>query len=158
MQTVNRVLCFDILTNAYKLRQLFPNYKRVSPRPNMMVYKANGNTLLVFQSGKARLLGKVDNQADVLKKIQFRNITVSTMTIIYDFKQNFDLGTLPPQIQWDPELFNAAFYKFKKIHLNIFHTGKIVILGAKKTEEAAMALNSLINILFINNIISIQYL
>ena len=106
----------------------------------MVKFYYNGVIILLFKSMKARIMGAPDNQKDVLKKIHYKNLKLTTMSVTHDFKRKLNLNKLP--LQYEPELFPSCVYRAPE-YCNIFGSSKIVILGVKSSKRAYEIINYL---------------
>src|SRR5713101_2842653 len=122
-----------------------------SSRPHMHSLKWKGKwTLLLFSSGKFRIMGpimNVDAVIDFILGLLPRRTSLSESPVLrtetftfsigrsinlYLFKKSNQADRL---IQYEPELFSALrLLYWSPINVNVFHTGKIVVMGAKSRE------------------------
>jgi TATA-box binding protein (TBP) (component of TFIID and TFIIIB) len=112
-------------------------------KPRMLKYHQNEITLLIFTSLRFRLMGKGDAHMQVVEDFLHLlpwNMCVSTriqvnMTVTHKLEQNVNLHKLlhnNNRFSAELELFPAAkFIHNGSEHVNIFHTGRIVITGVR---------------------------
>ena len=124
-------------------------------RPRMIKYRESGVSLLVFTSMQFRLMGGGENHLRVLQKflqrlpwhgaVQARNVLLSTMTVTHQLEQTsinlHRLGQQSPQhFVVELELFPAAAWINRgggREHVNVFHTGCVVITGVQSINSVA---------------------
>ena len=110
-------------------------------KPNMVVLKDTESTIMIFSSGKFRIMGLVD-ELDATCKVygvfaklgfEFPNITLQTMTV--KLKLNpVNLYAVSDKIKskLDLEIFPALMItKYKPVSVNLFASGAVVICGVK---------------------------
>lgn len=124
-------------------------------RPYMIKYHDKGITLLIFTSFKFRLMGKGDLHVqvleDFLRKLPWKSkfsITTSNMTIAHHLPETLiNLHKLSRQhFQVEMELFPAAkLIHPRQEHVNLFHTGHIVITGVHDLTDAQTLIDTVSN-------------
>jgi len=105
-------------------------------KPKQYVHKYIDYTIVIFQTKKCRIMGckkplvydslpyKIDNI-----KLQSLTITSNVGQTVNLYKISMKLGM---QVSYEPELFPALrLLKFNPLCVNLFSSGKIVILGIK---------------------------
>jgi len=69
---------------------------------------------------------------------EYTNYNIYNIVATYDLKRKPHLATIASQhkLEFEPELFPAVRYRIEnlKVTVNIFHTGKCTILGARTVE------------------------
>ena len=114
----------------------FPN--SMAP-PHMLRFKCKDTmTLLVFKTGKCRLMG-CKEPVIYPPKCSVPYILTSMMTITFTMNVGHEINlykmatTLTcKKCMYEPEIFPAArLLQFNPLCVNVFHSGKVVILGAK---------------------------
>jgi TATA-box binding protein (TBP) (component of TFIID and TFIIIB) len=108
--------------------------------PKQLVIKCdNGEKLLVFTSGKCRLMGcksPVHSVSHYPIPIVLTNIV--SATAVMNMEKSIDIRRMAndlgnSQCSYEPELFPALrLRKFNPLCVNVFASGKIVILGLKE--------------------------
>ena len=122
---------------ACKMGELkFPKHQ---PSPQQLVYNCtNGEKLLVFTSGKCRLMGckiPICSTADLPIPVMLTNI--SSITLVMKLDESINLISLANKLgskkcSYEPELFPAVrLTAFNPLCVNVFASGKIVILSVK---------------------------
>lgn len=116
-------------------------HKFYSHRPKMVKYQNDGITLLIFTSLRFRLMGKGDFHKRVLETflqslpwISQISAMTSSMTITHQLPlDHINLHKLDKNyFQLEMELFPAAkLLHSGREHVNVFHTGKIIIIGVR---------------------------
>ena len=83
--------------------------------------------------------------SDIGISAEYTNYNIQNIVATYDFKRKFDLATIASHywLEFEPELFPAVRYRIEdlKVTVNIFHTGKCTILGAKTAEIVSEAVD-----------------
>jgi TATA-box binding protein (TBP) (component of TFIID and TFIIIB) len=110
--------------------------------PHQKIFTLRKNIkLLVFPSGKCRLMGlrKPLNEKETILPFVINDLKIQSITVVYDFGCTINLLTLSRQIRpqrrclFEPELFPALrLLEFNPLCVNVFSSGKVVILGLKK--------------------------
>ena len=129
-------------------------------RPRMLKYNKNGVTLLIFTSLRFRLLGKGEAHLQLLEDFLLHlpwTIRVATqiqvnMTVTHQLEKCVNLHRLSHNNRFSTELelFPAAkFIHTGREHVNVFHTGRIVITGVRDINKSQ-------NILLPNLLLHIQ--
>ena len=76
--------------------------------------------------------------SDIGISAEYTNCSIQNIVATYDLKRKLDLATIAShhRLEFEPELFPAVRYRIEdlKVTVNIFHTGKCTILGAKTVE------------------------
>jgi hypothetical protein len=121
--------------------------------PTMIVYEANGNDaarnnkckLLLFSSGACRIMGCKKPLINLrnLFPVQVKIVRIQSVTVSMDLNFKIQslsrlytrLGTYPHAL-YEPELFPALriLKKYQPLCVNVFSTGKVMILGLKTTK------------------------
>jgi hypothetical protein len=138
-----------------ELEPFLPNCIMYNKKPVMLKFRFEECiTILIFTSQKIRLMGKPPNH---FKAIQYILRTIPQAKLIQPlklmshsvrFKLPFtvDLKLLnQKQYEYYFELFPAAGKKMKRIHMNIFHSGTLILTGVQKLYHAKRMITNLIN-------------
>ena len=94
-------------------------------------------TLIVFSSGKCRLMGckqPIRNAFITVNMVTMRIDSVQSMTVTADMQKTFILQEVAKKIKviYEPELFPAArILEFHPLCVNLFASGKVVVTGLK---------------------------
>lgn len=109
--------------------------------PQMLSYKSkDGETLLVFASGKCRIMGCKKHISSTMNKfpIPIRITQIQSVTATLDLGYTVNLYNLAKQIGtkrclFEPEIFPALRItrEFDPLCVNVFASGKVVIMGLK---------------------------
>ena len=109
--------------------------------PQMLTYKSeNGASLLVFASGKCRIMGCKKPIISTINMfpIPFNIKCIQSATACFSLGYTLNLIKLAQQIGpqdclFEPELFPAlrVTKKFNPLCVNVFASGKVTILGLK---------------------------
>ena len=94
--------------------------------------------LIVFKSGKCRLMGiQIPLNNDANLPLAVNNLQIQSITLVDDIGESINLYKLAHKLpkgsfMFEPELFPALrLVNFNPLCVNIFSSGKIVILGVK---------------------------
>lgn len=113
-------------------------------QPQQIVIHFDLCTLLLFHSGNCRIMGKASSLDDVSCILNFlvdllHTSIISPLTLVSQtvvFKLNVvnvnlhKLVRIIPNSIFEPELFpSLSIDAFKPLHVNLFSSGKVVILG-----------------------------
>ena len=122
--------------------------KHQTKQPEQLIIRfVDGSTMLIFKSGKFRIMGgKIDDldchfnifSISTLYK-EIPNIVLQTMTATYAYPYKINLGELANNIEssYSAEIFPAVHVlKYKPISVNVFASGKVVICGLKDFSTA----------------------
>ena len=103
-------------------------------KPQQIVDRRGKHIILIFKTGKCRIMGckKPIRMQDLQYNI--KNIQIQSITVTANVGQKIHLLKLECQLQhqcmYEPELFPALrFLKYNPLCVNIFSSGKVVILG-----------------------------
>ena len=132
--------------------------KHQQKQPEQLVIKFNdGSTMLMFKTGKFRIMGKVDElsaHCNVLLVTSllhaYPEVQLQTMTVVYAYPYRILLDKLSLLIKchYDLENFPAVqITKYKPIHVNVFASGKVIICGIKDLHDAKNIETELDNII-----------
>jgi transcription initiation factor TFIID TATA-box-binding protein len=120
--------------------------------------------LLLFRSGKVNCTGgksmddvrkSIDIVIDLLDKvgipiIKSPEIEIQNMVAVYDLGCELNLTAIAMSlglegVEYEPEQFPGLVYRFKdpKVVTLLFGSGKIVLTGAKRTEDLDLAIETL---------------
>jgi TATA-box binding protein (TBP) (component of TFIID and TFIIIB) len=135
--------------NKVDLREFCKKHKNAvlyERQPQMVKIKSKNITLIVFESGKFRLMGPqtVGEAYRLAKKYfdKFGPLEWQTSTVVLDLKRRINLAKLYEHervgtnkfIYYESELFPAlTLNRFGSCHVNVFASGKVVITGIKRT-------------------------
>ena len=103
-------------------------------KPSQVVDKSGKYTIIFFRSGNCRIMGckKPIEKNELQHDIQ--NIRMQSMSVVINLGIRINLYRLSKLTKcwFEPELFPALrLNKYDPICVNVFSTGKIVILGIK---------------------------
>ena len=124
--------------------QLVKDYdvKLYVQRPRMLRIRYDQVTILIFPNGKVRFMGKPHEEFELVllfskitdMDLDWMKLISETITLKLDVSCPINLldyaHTHPHLFTFEPELFIGMHVSyFKHAHVNIFSTGKVVILG-----------------------------
>lgn len=106
-------------------------------KPKQYIYRDLNFTILIFKTGNCRIMGCRKPLTDFTKLpfgIEIKSL--QSMTVTYNFNQSIHLfklvDLLGSDCSYEPELFPALRYlSYNPLCVNIFHTGKMTILGIR---------------------------
>ena len=110
--------------------------RRVPPVQRVIKLQPHG-TMLVFPSGKYRLMGMKGGQATAKLPYLPATIQLQSCTVTDDLKCKINLIDLSrlltsARCYFEPEIFpGLKLIEYKPICVNVFSTGKLVLLGVK---------------------------
>lgn len=122
------------------------NVKHQLNQPEQYIIKFDNNsTMLIFKTGKFRLMGNGDPLGAILNILyviaNFTKITplvtMQTMTAVYGYGQRINLRKLSEATEslLDLEHFPAVQIRtFKPVHVNVFSSGCVTICGLKNID------------------------
>jgi len=120
--------------------------QKKQPRQLIIKFK-DGSTILVFKSGKFRIMGGKIEDLDAHFNIysvtglfmQYPKVIIQTMTAVFTYPHKINLALLSRNTKsyYNPESFTAVHvHTFKPITANVFASGKVIITGLKDQETA----------------------
>ena len=116
--------------------------RKINPPVQKVLKTSFGGCMLVFPSGKFRLMGlkKPIRSYENLPLLP-ASMTLQSATVIGNYGECINLNILATELTsrrciYEPELFPAArLLDFNPLCVNVFSTEKIVILGVKDLEN-----------------------
>jgi TATA-box binding protein (TBP) (component of TFIID and TFIIIB) len=128
------------------------DFSTTKTTPQMLTFKCevDGVKLIVFRSGKCRLMGCKEPVIKPIKcQVPYRITKLMSVTLTMDiqrpvnlYKMSMELGAR--KCQFEPEIFPAArLIMFNPICVNVFHSGKIVVLGVRHMSYKQLCTNIL---------------
>jgi TATA-box binding protein (TBP) (component of TFIID and TFIIIB) len=146
MEVVNAVYRGELegTVNLRKIHENLPNSVLHTSRPAMLVLKDVDATLMIFASGKFRIMGMVDELEATCKvfgifsklNLEISMVTLQTMTVKLKFER-INLYALSNLIKssLDLELFpSLRITKYKPVSVNVFASGAVMICGVKSLD------------------------
>lgn len=140
-------LFFDLNQTFLNLQCLYHNIRITCTLPKQIIIRLSHYSILIFTTGQCRIMGRLsleEAQAtiDSLSSIYtciIDPLHMTSQTIVF----NLDLYYVPinlykiahefsndKNVQFEPEIFPAlSLYHFKPLHVNVFTSGKVVVLG-----------------------------
>ena len=104
-------------------------------KPCQIKVKTDKNTILFFRTGKCRIMGcKKPLKPHDLSPYDIKNIQLQSLTVVVNMGTRINLYKLAKIVNcwFEPEIFSALRpEKYNPICVNVFSTGKVVILGLK---------------------------
>ena len=122
-------------------------------RPRQVIIKFHNKTLLAFESGSVRIMGKCDEVDALLTLLSFfdendvpKCLQLQTITMSGKFKNKINLFKLPQIIscEYNFELFaGVRITKYAPMCVNVFTSGACVITGCKDENVGQQIFNEL---------------
>jgi TATA-box binding protein (TBP) (component of TFIID and TFIIIB) len=154
----NLLITFSRLQKTYRKSTIIST-KLYFPSPKMIRLRVESFTILIFNNGKIRVMGNVGaHTIDSLnalcayileRKVNLNHISDTIIISLdrpincYSFAQQYSSYT---KILYETELFPAlSILEFAPTHVNVFHTGKIVILGKEAQNQSLTIKNWLLS-------------
>ena len=105
-------------------------------KPKQYIHKCKDYTIIIFKSGKCRIMGCKTELLISTLPFKINNIKIQSLTISESLGETVNLYKLAVKLDrdamYEPELFPALrLLKFNPLCVNIFASGKIIILGIK---------------------------
>lgn len=104
-------------------------------KPCQVVVKSDNYKIIFFKTGKCRIMGcKKPLEPHDLKQYEIKNIQMQSLTVVVNMGVKINLYKLARIVKcwFEPELFPALkIVKYEPLCVNVFSTGKVVILGLK---------------------------
>lgn len=125
----------------------------------MLKIRTDKTTLLIFPSYKFRLMGSSEQCEDDFYKIVFHlqdhietnceyNFILQTKTFVFNLNRKINCALVREFFQadrfvrYEPEIFSALeLLHWAPTHVNIFHTGKVTILGKNSQHQKDEIIN-----------------
>ncbi len=120
------------------------------PSPQMIVLPlSDGSKLLMFKSGKCRMMGSRTNIVPSIP--DYVTITkIQSITAMFHLGHTLVLSKFAHLGMYEPELFPALRLKaFNPMCVNVFGTGKVIVMGIKKFEDMNSLMNKIVSLLTI---------
>lgn len=110
---------------------------------NAQKVKVDKGVFLLFASGAVTAVGfkSVETAEKSLKgkfpdrNVKFIRVSNIVVSSSWPFKLNTQKFTSLPNVMYEPEFFPAIYFRNKKVTLLYFHTGSIIITGAKLLKD-----------------------
>ena len=116
-------------------------HRIVKTPPYMKIYKTKDYTLIVFKSGKCRIMGKkIPQHLPVIvseRRLQTMSASHNLKCDSIHLKQaSHHFKQMGYKVEYEPEIFPAMRLRtFDPICVNIFSSGKITLLGLKDEKQ-----------------------
>lgn len=141
----------EILSSNLTLDFEKESVRHYKHRPHMLCIKRKGAALNIFHTGRFRIMGgyfKTGGEAlNWLLRLtggklilRERNLFLQTQTVQFKVSPNcaeLVLKNYPNAIFYEPELFTAMkLLRWTDVHVNLFFTGNVIILGRQSYDRA----------------------
>ena len=128
----------NINYKAFTTKSAVQDLDFLQNKPQHFIYKGNGFKILIFRSGKCRIMGCKKPITEALPyDIKIERLQSVTLSCDLGYKVNLLklAAIMGDDCFYEPEIFPAIRYrKYNPLCVNIFATGKVVILGVKTLE------------------------
>ena len=121
-------------------------------KPRQCVIKMDDFTLVIFQSGKCRIMGckkPISQHRIQVKDIKVTVECIQSITVTVDMGITINLHQVAKKHQntvFEPELFRALrINAYRPLCVNVFSTGKVVILGLRSFVNINETVNGIIS-------------
>ncbi len=147
------LLKYDLVKTFALLQPLYTRIKFCQTRPIQIVIRMCGYSLLIFSSGQCRLMGRVslsqaqhviDSLNDIYYSVTSPLVQVSQTVVfkldslhlpidLYKFVAEYKTDD---KICFEPEIFpSISLHYWKPLHVNVFSTGKVIVLGCNALQS-----------------------
>ncbi len=147
---------YDLETLLILLQPHYKNIRLTTTLPRQLIIYMEQYTILIFTSGQCRLMGRLHLEEaqsaiqslntiysciesplqPVSETVVFKLDSLHAPINLYKFACEFPNDN---RIQFEPELFPALCLHFwKPLHVNVFTTGKVIILGHNASASFAI--------------------
>jgi TATA-box binding protein (TBP) (component of TFIID and TFIIIB) len=148
------------LKNPINLKEINVPSSEYHSVPNQLVIKDEKGTIVLFSSGKFRVMGCIDEldatflaykYIEQFTSDDYPDISIQSFTSVAKLEHDVNLNKLAQcnDTNYQPEIFAAVrMTKYKPLSVNVFHTGSIVVCGLKDPEyifDILKDLESIIN-------------
>ncbi len=138
-----------------KLKKQSGDIAKLYPcRPRMLRYRQENITILIFNTGKVRFMGRPCEEYELellfndLTGLVVKNIKKVSETIVLqldNISTPINLHAIavkhPDKFTFEPEIFIGLHLTcIKDVHVNIFSSGKVVLLGKQAIESISEVL------------------
>mgnify|MGYP003406514703 FL=1 len=112
-------------------------------KPQQFVDKKGKYTIIIFRSGKCRIMGCKKPLKKKYLQYPINDIVLQSSTLTVDLGEKVNLYKVAKVLNrlamFEPEIFPALRYlKYNPLCVNIFSSGKVVILGVKQIKSHAL--------------------
>lgn len=141
-----------------QMRKINFYIKPFTPSPHQLVVQLEDAKLLVFPSGKCRIMGiKIPITEKPLNDlpVEIKDLEIQSATLVFTLGHEINLihltKILPAKsFLYEPELFPALrLLTFNPMCVNVFGTGKVVVLGLKDLTNQNQLCRQICNMLSI---------
>lgn len=137
-------VCIDLQHLVYSTRDIRYDPKVFSGA--IWQHRKIGGNCLVFKNGKINCAGsrsiqqarkRLRQYARLVQKLGYEvalnKVEIVTMAAVHQLSSRLDFSQMCKYLGavYEPEILNAVMLKRGKLHLNCFHTGKVVITGIR---------------------------
>jgi len=134
--------------SAKDLAQIDFNHLNCRPPPRQKVIPLSRGKLIVFSSGKCRIMGlrePINPNDEQLLPYQINDLQIQSVTGVFNLGSTVNLIRLARNVSssssssswsYEPEIFPAVrLTKFNPICVNVFGSGKVVVMGMKSITD-----------------------
>jgi TATA-box binding protein (TBP) (component of TFIID and TFIIIB) len=139
--------------------KLLFKHSRLVPHPHQLVIYDLHGKLIVFSTGKFRLMGcRFDDDVDAMiiaykyftqiNKDIVPTIQLQSMTMKCKFEKRIRLAELSSskliKSSYEPEIIpHLSIQEFKPVKINVFETGSVILCGLKSCQQAQELLDKI---------------
>lgn len=124
-----------LLSNInYKGKCLVKNMKFPLGKPQQVVDRSGKYPIIFFKSGRCRIMGCKQPLKLVDLKYKIQDLQIQSITVTADIGKFINLYELQHKAKcmFEPEIFPALrLQKYNPVCVNVFSSGKVVLLGIK---------------------------
>ena len=125
------------------------DFEFIMKKPRQCVKKCKDYSIIIFQSGKCRIMGCKKPLIESTLPFKITNIRLQSITVTANLNRTVNLYRLAERMKsmFEPELFPALrCLDFNPLCVNVFASGKVVILGIRTFDYKENVNNILLNI------------
>lgn len=141
------ILCSDLPSTYALLQSMFDVVNFSMCKPKQIVVRMNKFSILLFSSGQCRFMGRLtfDTAQSILSLLSpiysdiSAPLTLVSQTVVFQIDSLYlpinmykfaSSNVLDVNVHFQPELFpSIALHHWKPLHVNVFSTGKVTVLG-----------------------------
>ena len=143
------------LKNPIDLKKINVPSSKYHSLPSQLVIKDNKGTIILFSSGKFRVMGCIDEleatflaykYIEQISSDDYPDISIQSFTSVTKLGYDVNLDKLAEceNTLYTPELFAAVrVTKYNPVSVNVFRTGSVVVCGLKEPEHIHAILSDL---------------
>jgi TATA-box binding protein (TBP) (component of TFIID and TFIIIB) len=135
-----------------KLLESTKDFKFSNWKPRQYIHKCKDYTLVIFQNGTCRIMGCKKKLDERTLPFRIKVERIQSVTVSENLNQSIHLNklaeNLKSQCNFDPEIFpGLRMIAFNPLCVNVFASGKVVILGIKTLDYKDFVNQIMLNII-----------